>query len=100
LNHCKHNTLTLTATLQQKDPLRFSPAGIPVLQMRLVHQSEQIEAGKPRWVSCDLPAVAIGDVAARLSQQSIETEWQFTGFLANKRRYEIAELHVVEFIEP
>ena len=96
----KQNTLILTATLQHKEPLRYSPAGIPILQMRLTHESEQIEAGKPRRVICELPAVAIGEVAARLAKKSIETEWQFTGFVANKRRYEIAELHVVEFTEP
>jgi hypothetical protein len=44
--------------------------------------------------------VAIGEVATRLAKESVETELQFTGFLANRRRYEIAELHVVEFIEP
>ena len=96
----KQNTLTLTATLQRKDPLRFSPAGVPILQCRLLHESEQLEAGAPRRVTCELPAIAVGKVAERLAGQSIETEWQFTGFLANKRRYEIAELHVVEFTEP
>ena len=96
----KRNTLTLTATLLHKETLRYSPAGVPVLQCRLSHESEQMEAGAPRRVTCDLPAVAIGKVAERLARQNIETEWQFTGFLANKRRYEIAELHVVEFTEP
>ena len=95
----KQNSLTLTATLQQKEPLRYSPAGVPILQMRIAHESEQIEAGLPRRVSCEIPAVAIGDVATRLAKQGIETELQFIGFLANRRRYEIAELHVVEFIE-
>ena len=92
----KHNRLTLTATLQHKEPLRYSPAGVPILQMRIAHESEQIEAGHPRRVTCEIPAVAVGDVAARLATESIETEWRFSGFIANKRRYEIAELHVVE----
>jgi primosomal replication protein N len=94
----KHNRLTLTATLENKEPLRYSPAGVPVLNFRLVHQSEQIEAGRPRIVSCELAGVAIGDTAMLLAKLEPGQELQFSGFLATKRRYEIAELHVVEFI--
>jgi len=97
------NRLTLTATLSQKEPLRYSPAGIPILKARLLHQSEQIEGGTPRSVTCELPAIAIGEVAIRLDKSlqegQPETEWQFSGFLATKRRFEIAELHITEFIE-
>jgi len=96
----KHNQLTLCATLENKEPLRYTPAGVPVLNFRLVHQSEQIEAGRPRRVDCELAGVAIGDVATKLAKLEPTQEMQFTGFLATKRRYEIAELHVVEFIEP
>ena len=95
----KQNRLTITATLRSKEPLRYSPAGIPVLNCRLVHQSEQVEAGLPRSVTCEIPAVAVGEIAARLESKQPETEWQFTGFLATKRRFETAELHIVEFME-
>jgi primosomal replication protein N len=94
----KHNRLTLTATLENKEPLRYSPAGVPVLNFRLVHQSEQIEAGRPRTVNCELAGVAIGDTALKLAKVEPGQELQWSGFLATKRRYEIAELHVVEFI--
>jgi primosomal replication protein N len=97
------NRLTLTATLTQKEPLRYSPAGIPILKARLLHQSEQVEGGTPRSVTCEIPAIAIGDVAIRmdksLQEAQPETEWQFSGFLATKRRFEIAELHIIEFFE-
>ena len=100
----KANRLTLTASIATRDPLRYSPAGIPILNVRLLHQSEQVEAGKPRSVTCEMPAVAIGDVAValakRLEATQPETEWQFSGFLATQRRFEIAELHITEFIEP
>ena len=95
----KQNRLILTAILRTKEPLRYSPAGIPILNCRLVHQSEQIEAGLTRSVTCEIPAVAVGEVAGKLHAQQPETEWQFTGFLATKRRYETAELHIVEFME-
>jgi primosomal replication protein N len=95
----KQNRLTITAILAAKEPLRYSPAGVPILNCRLVHQSEQIEAGLPRSVTCEIPAVAVGDIAAKLEMKQPETEWQFTGFLATRRRFETAELHIVEFME-
>ena len=93
------NRLTLTATLVARQPLRYSPAGIPILNVRLLHQSEQVEAGKPRSVTCELPGIAVGDVALKLDSKHTDTELQLTGFLATKRRFEIAELHITEFIE-
>jgi primosomal replication protein N len=95
----KQNRLIITANLAAKEPLRYSPAGVPILNCRLVHRSEQPEAGMPRSVICEIPAVAVGDVAGRLAEIQLETEWQFTGFLATRRRFETAELHIVEFIE-
>ena len=95
----KQNQLTLTALLKSREPLRYSPAGIPILNCRLGHQSEQVEAGLPRSVICEIPAVAVGEVARVLHSKQPETEWQFTGFLATKRRFETAELHIVEIKE-
>ena len=47
--------------------------------------------------------MAIGEVAValakRLEATQPETEWQLSGFVVTKRRFEIAELHIVEFIE-
>ena len=95
----KHNRLTITATLSAKEPLRYTPAGIPVLNVRLTHQSEQIEAGRPRRVECELPGVALGEVATKLAAVELQQERQFSGFLVTTRKYEMPELHVVEFIE-
>ncbi len=95
----KQNRLTITAALRSMEPLRFSPAGVPILKLRLFHQSEQVEAGLPRTVTCEIPAVAVGEIAGKLATKLPETELQFTGFLATMRRYETAELHIVEFLE-
>ena len=89
--------MTLTATLSTKEPLRYSPAGVPILNCRLTHGSEQMEAGAPRTVRCEIPAVAVGEVAIRLARHALGREARFDGFLATRRRYEIAELHVTEF---
>jgi primosomal replication protein N len=95
----KQNRLTITAVLRSKEPLRYTPAGVPILNCRLVHQSEQVEAGLPRSVSCELPAVAVGPLAGKLSASALESEIECSGFLATKRRFDTAELHIVEFNE-
>jgi hypothetical protein len=43
--------------------------------------------------------VAVGDIAAKLESAPPATELRFSGFLATKRRFETAELHIVEFME-
>ena len=62
--------------------LRFTPAGIPVLEFRLRHASMQSEAGGSRRVELDLPAIAFGALAQRLAQDAPEREIVACGFLA------------------
>jgi len=93
----KQNHLVITALLRSKEPLRYSPAGVPIQNCRLVHQSEQMEAGLVRSVTCELPAVAVGPLAHKLAASELESELELSGFLATKRRYDTAELHIVEF---
>ena len=57
--------------------LRFTPAGIPVLEFRLRHASTQAEAGGRRRVELDMPAIAFGALAQRLAQEIVAR-----GFLA------------------
>lgn len=57
------NTLVLKATVHSIEPLRYTPAGMPLLQLQLLHDSEQQEAGLNRKVHCQLPAVLIGEKA-------------------------------------
>ncbi len=45
------------------EPIRYTPAGMPLLSFVLQHVSEQIEAGLNRKVECEVNAVAMGDIA-------------------------------------
>lgn len=47
------------------EPLRYTPAGIPLLSVVLHHVSEQIEAGMKRKVECEVSAVLLGDLALK-----------------------------------
>ena len=80
------NTLTLDATLAQRDPLRYTPAGIPALDCTLQHASTQLEAGGERKVECELFAVAFGEAAVALSRVQVGSGLRCKGFLARRYR--------------
>jgi len=48
--------------------LRYTPAGIPVLEFSVRHTSTQAEAGQSRTVELDMPAIAFGTLAQRLAE--------------------------------
>jgi primosomal replication protein N len=92
------NQVTLDARLQSRDDLRFTPAGIPVLDFALAHESTQIEAGSERRVACELAAVALGPVARALAAIAPGANLRCRGFLARRYRTGISvALHVNEF---
>jgi primosomal replication protein N len=80
------NRLTLDATLAQRDPLRYTPAGIPAVDCTLQHASTQVEAGGERKVECELHGVAFADVAVVLSGLPVGSKVRCEGFLARRYR--------------
>lgn len=80
------NTVRLSATLAAIDPLRHTPAGLPVVDFTLTHASEQTEAGNQRQVEFDMPAKATGDLAARIAKTRQGSQVEVQGFLNRKHR--------------
>ena len=66
----------------QIEPLRYTPAGIPLLSVVLHHVSEQIEAGMKRKVECEVNAVILGELA--LQGLKIGAQIIVQGFLARR----------------
>jgi primosomal replication protein N len=88
------NHVALTACIAEAAALRFTPAGVPAIELRLEHGSQQMEAGQMREVKAVLKAVAFGAMAERLARQPIGSLWRFTGFLATPRNGKHPVLHV------
>ena len=88
------NHVVLTACIAEAQALRFTPAGLPAIELRLEHSSSQQEAGQPREVKAAVKAVAFGAMAERLAKQPLGGIWRFTGFLATPRNGKHAVLHV------
>jgi len=80
-----NNLWTLSACIAEAQPLRHTPAGLPALDLRLEHESQQREAGADRQVKAIVKAVAFGALAERLSRQALGSPWMFRGFLATGR---------------
>ncbi|MEN9887389.1 MAG: hypothetical protein RL758_1967 [Pseudomonadota bacterium] len=79
------NQLVLRASLVGLSAARYTPAGIPVADVLLEHESSQVEADQPRRVQLQLRAVAFGVLAERLRTQPMGVALQLDGFLANHR---------------
>ena len=79
------NRLVLRALLVERGAMRFTPAGLPALDMVLKHQSQRLEAGQSRKVSAEIRAVAIGDIAQRAGSLAVGGEADFDGFVSAQR---------------
>jgi len=96
------NRTELAGRLLERGILRYTPAGVPVIEFRVVHASEQMEAGTARNVECELACVALGPTARLLKEASPGTELTVSGFLAAKSlKQKTPVLHVtmIEFAE-
>ena len=91
------NRTELTACIAEQAALRYTPAGLPALDLILEHASEVQEAGQMRKVQLKLRALAIGSLAERLGQQAVGSVWKFQGFLATPRQGKSVVLHIQEF---
>jgi primosomal replication protein N len=78
------NRLCLVASIIERDAIRYTPAGIPVVTARLQHSSEQIEAETKRIIEFEIPAAAIGKIAGTLEKLEPGQIQRFTGFMARK----------------
>ena len=91
------NHTTLTACIAEVAALRYTPAGLPALDLMLEHTTEQTEAGHPRRVHLKIRALALGTQAERLARQAVGSQWRFEGFLASPRQGRSVVLHIQEF---
>ena len=79
------NRLVLSATLVGRAAIRYTPAGLPALDLSLMHESEVSEDGQPRKVSMEMKAVAIGAVTRILTPLEMGSAGLFGGFVTSAR---------------
>ncbi|HZW12449.1 MAG TPA: primosomal replication protein N [Noviherbaspirillum sp.] len=92
------NQLRLIATIAERDVLRYTPAGIPIVSARLQHASEQVEAGILRQVEFEMAAIVAGELSGRFNRVELGARLVLTGFLARKSRNSKSLVyHVTDF---
>ena len=90
------NRLVLTAQLVERGALRYTPAGLPALDLSLKHESEVTQDGLPRRVSMEIRGRAIGTITERVARLEIGSSHGFAGFLGAQRNGRGVVFHVTE----
>jgi len=80
------NRLEVQGLIVELSPLRYTPAGVPVLEFMLSHESEVTEAGQPRRIALSLATVAMGDLAQMAGTIGLGSNVRIQGFLAPVRK--------------
>ena len=96
------NRVELAGVLLERKALRYTPAGVPVSECVIRHESEQIEAGLARRVGCEVYAVGLGPVARWLQAAPPGATVQVSGFLAARSASSKSlrlHIHTIEFVE-
>jgi primosomal replication protein N len=78
------NELVISGRLSERDALRHTPAGVALVNFRIVHESEQVEAGTERKVYVEVACVAAENEARLVAAAPLRAAVRLTGFLAGK----------------
>lgn len=77
----------LSGCLVEKKAKRFTPAGLPVLELTMAHEAPVVEAASERVVRFEVRVKAVGQVAERIETVPIGNNIQASGFLAPFRQH-------------
>ena len=91
------NHLTFAAVVATPGELRYTPAGLPAIELTLQHQSEVMEAGLKRRLDFQVDAVALGDNALLLADVPLGATLEIIGFIAPLRKASVRMIvHIQE----
>lgn len=90
------NRLVLTAQVVERGALRYTPAGLPALDLSLKHESQVVQDGQPRQVWFEIKARAIGAITQRAASLEMGSSHGFAGFLGAQRNGRGVVFHVTE----
>ena len=90
------NRLVLSARLDERGALRYTPAGLPALDLMLAHESDLSHEGQLRKVAVRVKALVIGELVNQVKLLPLGTEGVFAGFLASARNGRGLLFHITE----
>ncbi len=92
------NRLVLQASLAERGALRYTPAGLPALDLQLQHESEVSHEGQARKVTLELRAVVIGSLVSKVAPLSLGSPLTASGFLAPARNGKGILFHITDLV--
>jgi primosomal replication protein N len=75
----------LTARIVERAALRFTPAGLPAVDVSLQHESERIQLGVNHKIGFEVRARAVGEITDRIMAAELGVDHEFEGFLGAQR---------------
>ncbi len=94
------NVLSLEARIVERGAVRYTPAGVPLVECVLEHASEVEEAGAKRKVEMTLQAIAIGEGSDALARYPLGEIACFVGFLAPRSlKVRTVRFHITQIKE-
>jgi primosomal replication protein N len=92
------NQVVIEGSIADPQPLRYTPAGIPVCAFHLKHESMQIEAGHERRVNVEMSVVAMGEAAKKIAALAPGSRLAVKGFLSRRsQKSDYPLLHMNQF---
>ena len=81
-----------------KSALRYTPAGIAVLEASFAHEGSVTEAAAERTLAFEFSAVALGALAQALDREPLGKPLALEGFIAPRtRRSTRLVMHITEY---
>jgi len=80
------NEFRISGILVERAALRFTPAGVAVVEAQIRHQSAVMEAGTPRTVEFVVRAIGLGPIAKELEHEALGARLDLSGFLTTRSR--------------
>jgi len=90
------NRVELSATVVEISAQRFTPAGLPAIDLVLEHEMELEELGRKRQVRLSIRALVMGDLVKTISDTPLGTPLGFVGFLVSPKSYKTVIFHIQE----
>lgn len=92
------NQVRIRATAVAKSALRYTPAGVAVLEASFRHEGMVTEAAAQRTLSFEFSGIALGAVAQALEREALGATLMLEGFIAPRtRRSARLMVHITEY---
>lgn len=92
------NQLRIRGKAVAKSALRYTPAGIAVLEASFEHEGSVFEATAERTLAFEFSAIALGALAQALDREPLGKPMMLEGFIAPRtRRSTRLVMHITEY---